>query len=82
MTSLSHNFECGQLLHDAVGQLFGLLAYRLQMYFGIFGCFIGRIEAGEILDRAGLRLGVKALRIAPRALVNGGVDEYLDEFPI
>ena len=42
---------------------------------------IRRVETGEVLDLARLRLGVESLGVAPHALVDRGVDEDFDEFP-
>jgi hypothetical protein len=47
------------------------------MQFGAFGRFIGRIDAGEVLQLAGLRLCVKALWITPDAVFDRRVDENL-----
>jgi hypothetical protein len=52
----------------------------VQVNFGRLGRLIGRIEAGKILDLAGLCLGVKAFRIATDAFIDWGIDEYFEEF--
>ena len=52
------------------------------MDFRVFRRFVGRIDAGEVLDRAAERPGVEALRVAPGAFLEGRVDEDLDEFAL
>jgi hypothetical protein len=42
-------FRLRPSLDDAVDQLFWPPAYRLQMYFGTFGCFIGHMKLAKLL---------------------------------
>src|SRR5438046_210470 len=48
-----HDLERGQLLYDPIRQRFGLLADRLQVYFGVSRRLVRGVEAGKVLDRAG-----------------------------
>ena len=43
---------------------------------------VGRIDAGEVLERAAVRLGVEALGIAAPAFRDRRVDEHLDELAV
>ena len=49
------------------------------MQFRSLGRLVGRVETGEILDRAGLGLGVKALGVAPDAFLERRVDKDLEK---
>ena len=71
-----------QVLDDAIGHLVRLFIERPQMNLRLFRRLIGRVEAGEVLDRAGLGLGVQALGIAPHAFLDRRIDKDLDEFAV
>ncbi len=43
---------------------------------------VGRIDAGEVLERAAVRLGVEALGVAAPAFLDRRVDEHLDELAL
>ena len=49
---------------------------------GCFGRLIGAVDAGEIGQLAGPRLGVEALDVAPLGLGQRRVDEDLDELAL
>jgi hypothetical protein len=49
---------------DALGECLGALGRGVEMEVGRERRLVGRVDAGEILDLAGARLGVEALRIA------------------
>src|SRR4249919_2034415 len=59
---------------ESIYHLLGRFAERLQMYFRLFRHFVGRIDAGKVLDLAAQRLGVEPFRIAPGAFVEWRVD--------
>ena len=61
------------------GRLLGRLALGLDDDLGALGRLVRVVDAGEALDLAGERLRVEALDVAPRALVERGGDEDLDE---
>src|SRR5216110_1579658 len=67
---------------ESVYHLLGSFACCLQVDFRFFRRFVGRIEAGEILDLAAQRLLVEALRVAPGAFLERGVDEHFHKFAL
>ena len=52
------------------------------MDFRVFRRFVGRIDAGEVLQRAAERPRVEPLGVAPGAFLEGRVDEDLDELAL
>ena len=52
------------------------------MHLGALRRLVGRVDAGEILELAGLGLGIEALGVAGDAVVDRGIDEYLDELAV
>ena len=62
----AHDLPIGELLQHRFGQLLRRPVERVQMDLGIFRRLVGRVDAGEILESARLRLGIEALRIALR----------------
>ena len=55
---------------------------RVDADFGGFGLFVRAVDAGEILELAGPRLGVKALGVALLRLGQRRIDEDLDELAL
>jgi hypothetical protein len=49
---------------------------------GFLWGLVGGVDAGKVLDLAGLGAGIEALGVAADAFLDRGVDEHLDEFAV
>src|SRR5688572_7922801 len=67
---------------DGVGELVRAAPDRSQVQLGGGRRLVRRIEAGEVLDLAGLGLRVESLRIPPHAFLDRRVDKNLDELAL
>jgi len=68
----SQNVPPQQGVDHFARQALGIFAAGHQVQFGIFRRLIGLIDAGKILDLAGERAAVQALRVACDALLERG----------
>ena len=68
-----------EFVDHAVGQSFRALVRRVEDHVGRLRRLVGLVDAGEILDLAGERALVQALRVARDDGLERRLDENLDE---
>src|SRR5262249_37700058 len=76
---LGNEVELFEPFEHGGGRLGGRATHRLQPQLGLERLLVWRRYACELVDLSGERSRVKALRIAARALLEGGRDEDLHE---
>ncbi len=75
----AHDAALDQRGDDGVGGFFGRLRGGIDAQFRGGGGFVGRVDAGEVLELAAAGLAVQALGVARLDHRERGVDEDLDE---
>jgi hypothetical protein len=68
-----------ELLNDEVGRFVRTHRGRIDAQFSIFGRLVRAVDAGEILELAGARLGVEAFDVALFGFGERRIDEDLEE---
>ena len=68
-----------EVVQNALGHLVGGFLGGVQMQFRCLGGLVGRVDAGEVGDLAGARLGIQALDVARFGHGQRHIDEDLDE---
>src|SRR6185312_16072862 len=71
-----------QLLDDQIRRFLGTHLRRVDAHLGMLGRLIRAVDAGEILELAGPRLGVEALRVALLGLGERRIDEDLEKLAL